>query len=208
MKRRSDEATKRRRCVGCVPDAPFFLFLAQTVPPSYLLGTMPEYRRPFAPGATFFFTVVTNFRRPILTGSAALEFLRTAFREERAHHTFEIDAIVILPDHLHCLWVLPENDTRFSMRWSAIKGRFTALFLSAGGTETGRSESRRKRGERGIWQRRFWEHVIRDEVDYERHLDYIHYNPVKHDLARCPHEWSHSSFAKWVRQGAYDADWM
>ena len=91
---------------------------------------MPEYRRPFAPGATFFFTVVTNFRRPILTGSAALEFLRTAFREERAHHTFEIDAIIILPDHLHCLWILPENDTRFSMRWSAIKGRFTELFLS------------------------------------------------------------------------------
>ena len=142
--------------------SPFFFFLAQTVPPSYLLSTMPEYRRPFAPGATFFFTVVTNFRRPILTGSAALEFLRTAFREERAHHTFEIDAIVILPNHLHCLWVLPENDTRFSMRWSAIKGRFTELYLSGGGTETGRSESRRKRGERGVWQRRFWEHRIRD----------------------------------------------
>ena len=77
---------------------------------------MPEYRRPIAPGATFFFTVVTNFRRPILTSAAALGFLRTAFREETAHHPFEIDAIVILPDHLHCLWTLPPDDTRYSMR--------------------------------------------------------------------------------------------
>ena len=135
-------------------------------------------------------------------------FLWAAFREERAHHTFEIDTIVILPDHLHCLCLLPENDTRYSMRWSAIKGRFTELYTSPGGAETGRSASRSKRGERGVWQRRFWEHVIRDEIDYERHMDYIHYNPVKHELVRCPHEWSHSSFAKWVRQGAYDDDWM
>jgi len=169
---------------------------------------MPEYRRPIAPGATFFFTLVTNFRQPILTGAKALGFLRTAFREERDHHPFVIDGIVVLPEHLHCIWTLPADDTRFSMRWSLIKGRFTGLFLANGGTETGRSASRRGRGERGVWQRRFWEHVIRDEDDYGRHMDYIHYNPVKHGLVCCPHGWPHSSFQKWVRQGAYAADWM
>ena len=131
---------------------------------------MPEYRCPIAPGATFFFTVVTNFRRPILAGPAALGFLRTT-----------------------------------------IKGRFTDLFLAGGGTETPRSASRRKRGprgQRGVWQRRFWDHVIRDDDDYGRHMDYIHYNSVTPGLVRCPHAWPHSSFAKWVRQGAYAADWM
>jgi len=167
---------------------------------------MPEYRRPFVPGATLFFTVVTHDRRPILTGRA-IDFLRTAFCEERDHHPFEIDAIAILPNHLHTIWTLPQEDSRFSMRWSTIKGRFTDLFLSTGGSESTRSASRRRRGERGVWQRRFWDHVIRDERDYERHMDYIHYNPVKHELARCPHKWAHSSFAKWVREGTYDDDW-
>ena len=169
---------------------------------------MPEYRRPIAPGATFFFTVVTSHRRSILTSAAALGFLRTAFRDQIARHPFEIDAIVILPDHLHCLWTLPPDDTRYSMRWSAIKRRFTNLFLAGGGTEARRSASRCKRGERGVWQRRFWDHVIRDDDDFVRHMDYIHYNPVKHDLAPCPHAWPHSSFAKWVRRGAYAGDWM
>ena len=112
----------------------------------YPAPTMPEYRRLTTPGATYFFTVVTNFRRPILAAPAALGFLRTAFREERNHHPFEIDAIVVLPDHLHCLWILPPDDTRYSMRWSAIKGRFTDLFLAAGGRETPLSTSRRQRG--------------------------------------------------------------
>lgn len=169
---------------------------------------MPEYRRPIAPGATFFFTVVTNMRRPILTTVAALEFLRAAFREEIAHHPFEINAIVVLPDHLHCLWNLPPDDTRYSMRWSAIKGRFTELLLADGSTETPRSDSRCKRGERGVWQRRFWDHAIRNDEDYKRHMDYIHYNPVKHGLAQCPHLWPHSSFAKWVRRSVYADNWM
>ena len=172
------------------------------------LFTMPEYRRPVAPGATFFFTVVTDLRRPILINPDALGFLRTAFREELAHHPFEMDAVVILPDHLHCLWTLPPDDTRYSMRWSAIKGRFTQLLLSGGGTETPRGDSRRKRAERGVWQRRFWDHVIRDEDDYGRYMDYIHYNPVKHGLVRCPHAWPHSSFIKWVSRRGYTADWL
>lgn len=169
---------------------------------------MPEYRRLMAPGATIFFTVVTNFRRPILTVPAALEFLRTAFREEIAHHPFEIDSIVILPDHLHCIWTLPVGDTRYSMHWSAIKGRFTELFRADGGAETPRSASRLKRGERGIWQRRFWDHVIGDNDDYARHRDYVHYNPIKHGIAPCPHAWPYSSFQKWVRDGVYTEDWL
>jgi putative transposase len=169
---------------------------------------MPEYRRSIAPGSTFFFTVVMDRRRPILIQPDTLEYLRTAFREEMAHHPFEIDAIAILPDHLHCIWTLPTDDTRYSMRWSAIKGRLTSLFLAGGATETQRSSSRHKRGERGVWQRRFWEHVIRSDDDYERHMDYIHYNPVRHGHASCPHAWAHSSFAKWVSRGVYPADWM
>lgn len=94
------------------------------------------------------------------------------------------------------------------MRWSAIKGRFTELFLSHGGVETGRSGSRRKRIERGVWQRRFWEHVIRDERDFDRHLDYIHFNPVKHGHATCPHAWAYSSFHRWVQTGIFPNDWM
>ena len=169
---------------------------------------MPEYRRPIAPGAAFFFTVVTHRRRPILKTATVLDYLRTAFREEIAHHPFELDAIVVLPGHLHCIWILPPDDTRYSMRWSAIKGRFTELFLGGGGMEAPRNASRRTRGERGVWQRRFWEHVIRNEDDYERHMDYIHYNPVRHGLSSCPHKWPHSSFTKWVACGMYPRDWM
>ncbi len=169
---------------------------------------MPEYRRPYSPGASVFFTVLTHLRRPILTCDAALGFLRTVFHEEIAHHPFEIDAIVVLPNHLHCLWIMPPDDTQFSMRWSAIKGRFTELFLAGGGTEAPISVSRLKRGERGIWQRRFWDHVIRDDDDYRRHMDYIHYNPVKHGLVNCPHAWPNSSFKKWVHRQAYEPDWM
>ena len=169
---------------------------------------MPNYLRPFVPGATIFFTVVTNFRRPILTGPNALRILKQSMREEQQRRPFAIDAIVVLPDHMHCIWTLPPNDARFSIRWSAIKGVFSKRFLLQGGTETGLSQSRRKRGERGIWQRRFWEHVIRDEADYGRHMDYIHYNPAKHRHVTCPHAWVHSSFQRWVSEGAYRQDWL
>lgn len=169
---------------------------------------MPDYQRPHAPGATLFFTVVTNLRRPILGSDIALECLHTALRDVRNRYPFRLDAFVILPDHLHCLWSLPENDTKFSMRWSAIKAGFTRQYLANDGDEPPRSESRRKRGERGIWQRRFWEHVVRDDTEFGHYLDYIHYNPVKHGLADCPHAWAQSSFAQWVRANEYASDWM
>lgn len=169
---------------------------------------MPEYRRIECPGATIFFTVVSHRRRVILDGAQSVALLRQAFREEHEHHPFRIEAAVILPNHLHCIWTLPEGDSRFSMRWGKIKGRFTELFLAAGGSEGLRSASRVKRGERGVWQRRFWDHVIRDDDEYGAYLDYIHYNPVKHGLARCPHAWPYSSFSRWVRAGVYAPDWQ
>ena len=169
---------------------------------------MPEYRRIDCPGATIFFTVVTHDRRPILGSERSVALLRQAFREERKHHPFEIDAAVILPDHLHCIWTLPPDDAHFSMRWTKIKGRFTSLFLAAGGSEGRRNASRAKRSERAVWQRRYWDRVIRDDREYGAYMDYIHYNPVKHGLVRCPHEWPHSSFRRWVAAGAYAEDWL
>lgn len=169
---------------------------------------MPSYRRLEAPGATLFFTVVTHERRRILTSPQSLEILRAAFRQEMDHHPFVIDAIVIFPDHLHTIWTLPPGDTRFSMRWSKIKGEFTERFLAVGGAEGTRGASRLKRGERGVWQRRFWDRVVRDDDELDAFMNYIHWNPVKHGVASCPHSWPQSSFTKWVRAGRYSADWM
>jgi len=115
--------------------------------------------------------------------------------------------VVLLPDHLHCLWTLPDGDADFSTRWRKIKESFTRAFLTAGGQETVPSAGQKRKGLRGVWQQRFGEHTIRDEEDFRRHADYIHFNPVKHELARCVHEWPHSSFRRWVRLGFYDEDW-
>lgn len=169
---------------------------------------MPEYRRIDAPGATIFFTVVTDRRRPILASPLAVDLLRTAFRQTIERDPFTIDAIVVLSDDVHAIWTLPQSDGRFARRWSAIKAGFTRAFLAAGGREAARSRSRCARGERGVWQRRFWDHVIRDDDDFGGHVDYIHYNPVKHGLVRCPHTWAYSSFHRHVREGTYTGDWM
>ena len=168
---------------------------------------MPQYRRAFVPGATFFFTVVTHDRRSVFSDSRAVGMLRQAVARARIRDAFEIDGMVVLPDHLHCVWRLPEGDSDFSTRWRYIKSCFTRGHLDMGGREGRRSQSRRSRGERGIWQRRFWEHVVRDEDEYAAYMDYIHYNPVKHEHCDCPHAWPHSSFHRWVREGVYDADW-
>jgi len=114
-------------------------------------------------------------------------------------------AIVILPDHLHCLWELPPGDTDYSERWRWIKREFTRDWLAIGGTEVTTPATSQRR--RGVWQRRFWEHMIRDETDLENHFDYIHYNPVKHGLVARPRDWLWSSFHRWVRRGHYQADW-
>jgi putative transposase len=155
---------------------------------------MSLYRRLYRPGGTYFFTVVTHERRRILLSPVARRSLREAMDECRKTRPFEMVAVVLLPDHLHCVWALPEGDDDFSRRWAAIKAGFSRRYLAQGSCEAGRCTSRIKRGERGLWQRRFWEHRIRDPDDLRRHTLYIHYNPVRHGLAICPHQWAPSSF--------------
>lgn len=168
---------------------------------------MPHYRRADIPGGTFFFTVVTHARRSLLTEDPARTLLGDVLRRCRERFPFEIDAIVILPDHLHTLWTLPRNDADFSKRWGWIKKEFSKAFLAAGGQEIGISDPRLKEKRLGIWQPRFWEHTIQDEEDFDRHFDYIHFNPVKHGLVKCPSEWQWSSFHRWVKAGVLPADW-
>jgi putative transposase len=129
--------------------------------------------------------------------------LRKTFRYVRARHPFTLDAIVVLPDHLHAIWTLPPGDADYAMRWRLIKAVFSR------GIEAGEriSASRQRKGERGVWQRRYWEHTLRDERDFERHCDYIHFNPVKHGCARAAGEWPHSSFRRFVKLGIYPTDW-
>ena len=163
---------------------------------------MPRYIRAFVPGGTYFFTVaLLERRRRLLTDH--IESLRQIFAEVRRRRPFIMEAIVVLPDHLHCLWTLPPDDADFSSRWQAIKASFSR------GIKSGErlSARRLKKGERGIWQRRFWEHVIRNEQDFARHADYIHFNPVKHGHVSRVADWPHSSFHRYVARGIYTSEW-
>jgi putative transposase len=123
-----------------------------------------------------------------------VELLREAFRSIRDRHPFTIEAFVLLPDHLHCIWTLPQGDCDFSTRWRLIKSQFTRNCMV--GDRLPVSASRSSKGEQPIWQRRFWEHLIRNDEDFRRHVDYIHYNPVKHGLVRNASEWPYSSFGR------------
>jgi putative transposase len=166
---------------------------------------MPNYRRVYD-GHTFFFTVVTWQRQPILCTEPSRRVLRAAIEELRATRPFTVEAWVLLPDHLHCIWTLPEGDTDYSMRWGWIKKVFTTRIRDALPTLTPPA-SRRRRHEGAVWQRRFWEHRIRDEADFAAHCDYIHYNPVKHGLVAAPREWPYSTFHRLVTAGRYLPDW-
>jgi putative transposase len=168
---------------------------------------VPNYRRARVPGGTFFFTVVTEGRADYLCQDLARACLRRALQACRRRWPFSIDAIVLLPEHLHTIWTLPPGDTNFPTRWGWVKKEFTKSWLATTGVERPRSESRRRNRRRGVWQRRYWEHAIRDEQDFERHFDYIHYNPVKHGLAQSPSRWPYSSFRRWVEAGVYESEW-
>ncbi len=159
-----------------------------------------QYRRLYQAGAWYFFTVVIEKRKPLLVEH--IERLRTAFRLCLSRYPFAIEAMVVLPDHLHTLWKLPEGDADFSKRWMVIKRKF-----SSGLPKGAVNASMTKKREKGIWQRRYWEHLIRDENDLKRHVDYIHYNPVKHGLATKPGDWEFSSFQRYVTKGLYRNDW-
>lgn len=169
---------------------------------------MSDYRRAIEAGGMFFFTLVTHHRRQLFQEAQARGNLRQAISEVRNRWPFELVAVVVLPNHLHCIWQLPEEDTDYSTRWACIKKRFTALWIGGGGVEGKVSAARSLHREHGVWQRRFWEHRIRDEKDMIHHVNYIHYNPVKHGLVRCPHEWPYSSFHRWVKDGYCREDWL
>ncbi|HEV8605279.1 MAG TPA: transposase [Tepidisphaeraceae bacterium] len=169
---------------------------------------MPSFRRAHAPGGTFFVTLVTENRARILCDDSSRKLLHNAIVDSASRRPFTLDAIVLLPDHFHMLMTLPHNDANFSTRLSGIKSYFTHQFLASGGDEQSRDISRIRKRRRGVWQRWFWEHRIRDEDDLNRHLDYIHYNPVKHGLASCPHAWPHSTFARFVDNDFYARDWQ
>lgn len=163
---------------------------------------MSRYRRSNE-GRTFFFTVVTRERRRILCTDLARIAMRNAIRETRRSMPFEIVAFVILPDHLHAIWELPERDLDYSSRWRSIKSHFTRAWNDGGGETGDISDSRAAKGEAGVWQRRFFEHTVRDERDLRRCVDYVHVNPLKHGLVERVVDWPWSSFHRFVRLGEY-----
>ncbi|NOY42186.1 MAG: transposase [Planctomycetes bacterium] len=167
---------------------------------------MSRYRRNRI-GQVFFFTVVTDQRQPILTTDLGRRALREAIFEMQQEMAFRIVAVVLLPDHLHTIWELPHGDTDYSTRWQHIKTTFTKTWRRHGGSTTLRSPSRQKRGEQGVWQRRFFEHTCRDERDLKRCIDYIHVNPLKHDLVERVCDWPWSSFHRYVTEGEYPVQW-
>ena len=163
---------------------------------------MPNYRRAYAWGGCFFFTVNLLERRQRLLVDQ-ITVLREAVAATRRSHPFAIDAFVVLPDHLHTIWTLPPDDRDFSTRWRLIKSRFAKALPK----RERLSDVRIARGERGIWQRRFWEHLIRNESDYARHVDYCYINPVKHGLVKRVRDWPYSSFHRDVEAGLFPLDW-
>ncbi len=186
---------------------------ASTLHPPYgkllitLRAAVPNYRRWRIPGGSYFFTVVTEQRRPFLTTDLGRECLREAFHAVQQVLPFEVFAIVLLPDHFHCIWNLPGNDDDFSTRLKELKAEFTKPFLAAGGPEAVISVSRQAKGERGIWQRRFWEHLIENDDDLKACLDYLHYNPVKHGHVSAVRDWPWSTFHRFVKVGEYPDSW-
>ncbi|MCG8587180.1 MAG: transposase [Pirellulales bacterium] len=168
---------------------------------------MSDYRRYFVQGGSYFFTLVVDRRRPLFRNLDAVRLLGDVLRDTSARWPMTVHAIVLLPDHLHTIWSLPSGDSAYSKRLGWAKKEFTKQWLAIGGHDHVVSTARKRARRRGVWQPRFWEHTLRDEEDFERHFDYIHWNPVKHGYVRRPKDWPHSSFHRWVRQDVYPQDW-
>ena len=162
---------------------------------------MVNYRRNRIPGGTYFFTVTLADRRSTFLIDK-IDLLRTAIQRVKSQRPFQIGAMVVLPDHLHAVWTLPQDDDDYPSRWRSIKSVFTQQTVKAG-----HHVSRNRKGEYRLWQRRYWEHTITDEADLQRHVDYIHYNPVKHSLVSRVVDWPYSSFHRYVRRGWLNEDW-
>ncbi len=168
---------------------------------------MSNYRRARTPGGIYFFTVVTHHRKPRFTNDRARCCLQRAIKEVKSRRPFEIEGICLLPDHIHTIWKLPGSDCDYSQRWNEIKGICAKLLQEDACDGDHQSSTRGPKGEASFWQRRFWEHAIRSQADYRNHLDYLHFNPVKHGLVRSVVEWPWSSFHRYVREGTYPVDW-
>lgn len=168
---------------------------------------MPNYHRNLVEGGTYFFTVVTYQRRRILTYPIARTILHNAWELTNERHPFQTLAICLLPDHIHCIWKLPDGDSDYSTRWKEIKRHFTLAYSKQVGPAEDRNASHQKQKEATIWQRRFWEHTIKDEKDFDAHFDYIHYNPVKHGYVENPSNWQWSTFHRYVIGSIYDNQW-
>ena len=168
---------------------------------------MPEYRRVRIHGGTVFITFVTYDRMPILTSQTARQILGDVWRSVAKRNPFTTDAICLLPDHIHVLMTLPENDFDYSLRIREIKRLFTMEYLSTDGEIVSRNRSHINKKEATVWQRRFWEHTIKDEQDYQNHFDYIHYNPVKHGFVKDVSLWAWSSFHRYISLGVYESGW-
>jgi putative transposase len=168
---------------------------------------MPDYRRWYVPGGTYFFTVVTLHRRPILCTDVARRCLHEAIEKVRADRPFEMVSIVLMPDHLHMVWTLPPEDACYPIRLKQIKEEFTRRYMNAGGEEISPSQSRLRHGERGIWQRRYWEHTILEEENLKNCVDYVHWNPKKHAHVTNVRDWHWSSFHRYVTMGEYELNW-
>lgn len=162
---------------------------------------MVNYRRHYVKGGTFFFTVNLRNRKSTLLVNK-IDLLRYSMHKVKKENPYAIKAIVILPDHIHAILVLPEGDDDYSLRWRKIKRYFTIELINAG-----IKPSKNRHGEYSVWQRRFWEHTIRDDKDLEAHVNYIHYNPVKHGYVKRVTDWPYSSFHRYVKQGILNIDW-
>ena len=164
------------------------------------------YRRIFIPGASYFFTLITHQRARLFSDATNVDRWRRAVEKVRRTRPFVVEAEVVMFDHLHMIWTLPQADADYVTRIRLIKTAFTKD-LALGNIRMTASESRATKGERDVWQRRYWEHAIRDERDFQAHLDYIHINPVKHGMVKSPGDWPHSTFRIWLERGVYDPHW-
>ncbi len=169
---------------------------------------MKDLKRLYVEGGTYFFTVVTNKRRKLLCEEESRLALNTAIKHVRSTHPFDIVAWVLLPDHLHCIWTLPQGDANFSLRWSLIKRSVSYQLKEKFDIRSDRTENQIKKRESGFWQHRFWEHSINNETDLTRHFNYVHFNPVKHGLVETTNEWQWSTFHRYLRMGYYDDERM
>lgn len=165
-----------------------------------------NYRRASVPGGSYFFTLVAHERAPLFANAANVVCWRGAIANVQRKRPFVVEAEVLMPDHVHVVWTLPEGDADYSTRIRLVKTAFTKAVPPSVKTSP-RNESRASKGEREVWQRRYWEHVIRDEEDFHTHVDYVHFNPVKHGLTKRPCDWPYSTFGAWVERGSYDPWW-